>query len=69
MIIKWSDQVCSYDTLNFKYMLDNTNKSYIKKQLFRYSIQGRIQDSWLRGAWVGEGSGDRVPSRSKAEPW
>jgi hypothetical protein len=23
------------------------------------SYQGRIQDLWLGGAWVGEGSGDR----------
>ena len=27
-----------------------------------YSSQGRIQDLWLGGAWVGEGSGDRLRS-------
>ena len=27
-----------------------------------YHHQGRIQDLWLGGAWVGEGSGDRLRS-------
>ena len=34
--------------------------------IFSVSNQGRIQDLWLGGAWVGEGSGDR--SRSPAGP-
>ena len=31
------------------------------------NMQGRIQDLWLGGAWVGEGL--KVPSWSRAEPW
>ena len=39
-IIKWSDQVCSYDTLTLKYIFDNNKNnptlkmSPFKKQLF-----------------------------------
>ena len=32
------------------------------RQTFYNTKQGRIQDLWLGGAWVGEGSGDRLMS-------
>ena len=34
--------------------------------IISHSYQGRIQDLWLGGAWVGEGSGE--PLRSPAGP-
>ena len=74
IIFSWTSNLCVLCTQGKEIFIDGTFKCCPKffEQLYTmhgYSnghYQGRIQDLWLGGAWVCEGSGDRL--RSPAGP-
>ena len=60
--LRWSRRLSS------SCLLLDSRQLLIDRWLYNGKYQGRIQDLWLGGAWVGDGSGDRLRSPAVGGP-
>jgi hypothetical protein len=68
----FQDYLIQYISHQYQDLLYCNSSQYILSTYnSQHNDQGRIQDLWLGGAWVGEGSGDLLMSHSGsyAELW